>query len=135
MVVEHLPYAAKVTANYARRTGHPREDMEQLAATGLIKASRRYDTQRPGRSPNHFIAYSRPFVNGEITHYLREKGYLISVPGRWRELYARGQKLLREGTAAYEIPQRLGITADRLTEICQACAVRVVAMEVEGICW
>jgi RNA polymerase sigma factor (sigma-70 family) len=128
LVVEHLPFAAKVAANYARRTGHPREDLEQLAAIGLIKASRRYDTQRHGRSTNHFIAYARPFVNGEITHYLRDKGFLISVPGRWRELHARGKKLLREGAAAHEIPQRLGITADRWAEICQACAVRVVAM-------
>ena len=128
LVVDHLPFPAKVAANYARRTGHPREDLEQLAAIGLIKASRRYDTQRPGRSPNHFIAYARPFVNGEITHYLRDKGFLISVPGRWRELHARGQKLLREGTAAQGIPQRLGITDDRWAEICQACAVRVVAM-------
>jgi len=128
LVVEHLPFAAKVAANYARRTGHPKEDLEQLAAIGLIKASRRYDIQRPGRSPNHFIAYARPFVNGEITHYLRDKGFLISVPGRWRELHARGQKLLREGTAAHEIPQWLGVSADRWAEICEACAVRVVAM-------
>ena len=128
--MKHLPFAAKVAANYARRTGHPKEDLEQLAAIGLIKASRRYDIHRPGRSPNHFIAYARPYVNGEITHYLRDKGFLISVPGRWRELHARGQKLLREGTAAHDIPERLGITADRWAEICQACAVRVVAMAV-----
>jgi len=106
----------------------PGKTLEQLAAIGLIKASRRYDTQRPGRSPNHFIAYARPYVNGEITHYLRDKGFLISVPGRWRELHARGQKLLREGAAAHEIPQQLGITADRWAKIFQACAVRVVAM-------
>jgi DNA-directed RNA polymerase specialized sigma subunit len=128
LVVQYLPFAAKVAANYARRTGHPKEDLEQLAAIGLIKASRRYDIQRPGRSPNHFIAYARPFVNGEITHYLRDKGFLISVPGRWRELHARGQKLLREGQPRDGVVQRLGIAADRWTEICQACSVRVVAM-------
>ncbi|TGG81117.1 MAG: hypothetical protein ERJ69_05855, partial [Aphanocapsa feldmannii 288cV] len=49
LVVEHLPFAAKVAANYARRTGHPREDLEQQAAIGLIKASRRYDRFHPGR--------------------------------------------------------------------------------------
>ena len=128
LVVEHLPFAAKVAANYARRTGHPREDLEQLAAIGLIKASRRYDIYRPGRSPNHFIAYARPFVNGEITHYLRDKGFLISVPGRWRELHARGQKLLREGALTNEVPQRLGLSSDRWAEICQACEVRVVSI-------
>ncbi len=103
LVVEHLPFAAKVAANDARRTGHPREDLEQLAAIGLIKASRRYDSHHPIRSPNHFIAYARPYVNGEITHYLRDKGFLISVPGRWRELYARGQKLLRQGVSADQL--------------------------------
>jgi DNA-directed RNA polymerase specialized sigma subunit len=128
LVVEHLPFAVKVAANYARRTGHPKEDLEQLAAIGLIKASRRYDIQRPGRSPNHFIAYARPYVNGEITHYLRDKGFLISVPGRWRELHARGQKLLRQGVAADQIPERLGLSLARWVEISAACSVRVVAM-------
>ena len=104
LVVEHLTFAAKVAANYARRTGHPKEDLEQLAAIGLIKASRRYDCKRVNRSSSNFIAYARPFVNGEITHYLRDKGFLISVPGRWRELHARGQKLLRQGTPADQIP-------------------------------
>ena len=130
LVVQHLPFAARVAANYARRTGHPRDDLEQLAAIGLIKASRRYDTQRPGRSPNHFIAYARPFVNGEITHYLRDKGFAISVPGRWRELHVRGQKLLREGQPLEAVLGRLGITAERWREIVQACSVRVVAMAV-----
>lgn len=128
LVVEHLPFAAKVAANYARRTGHPKEDLEQLAAIGLIKASRRYDNRRVNRSGSNFIAYARPYVNGEITHYLRDKGFLISVPGRWRELHSRGQKLLREGTAAHEVPQWLGLSAKRWAEICEACAVRVVAM-------
>ncbi|QPN71585.1 sigma-70 family RNA polymerase sigma factor [Synechococcus sp. CBW1108] len=130
LVVEHLPFAAKVAANYARRTGHPREDLEQLAAIGLIKASRRYDMHRPGRSPNHFIAYARPYVNGEITHYLRDKGFALTVPGRWRELHARGQKLLREGQSLELMLQRLGITPERWREIVQACSVRVVAMAV-----
>ena len=128
LVVEHLPFAAKVAANYARRTGHPKEDLEQLAAIGLIKAARRYDIHRPGRSPNHFIAYARPYVNGEITHYLRDKGFLISVPGRWRELHVRGQRLLGEGQPLEVMLGRLDITLERWREIGQACNVRVVAM-------
>ena len=128
LVVEHLPFAAKVAANYARRTGHPKEDLEQLAAIGLIKASRRYDDKRINNSKSNFIAYARPFVNGEITHYLRDKGFLITVPGRWRELHVRGQKLIREGTRAEKIPELLGLTTDRWAEIVEACAVRVVAM-------
>jgi len=130
LVVEHLPFAAKVAANYARRTGHPKEDLEQLAAIGLIKASRRYDDKRINNSKSNFIAYARPFVNGEITHYLRDKGFLITVPGRWRELHVRGQKLIRAGTCAKKIPELLGITPIRWAEIVEACAVRVVAMPI-----
>jgi len=128
LVVEHLPFAAKVAANFARRTGHPKEDLEQLAAIGLIKASRRYDDKRINNSKSNFIAYARPFVNGEITHYLRDKGFLITVPGRWRELHVRGQKLIRAGISAKKIPELLGITSIRWAEIIEACAVRVVAM-------
>jgi DNA-directed RNA polymerase specialized sigma subunit len=94
----------------------------------LIKASRRYDYKRVNRSSSNFIAYARPFVNGEITHYLRDKGFLISVPGRWRELHARGQKLLRQGIPADQIPKQLGLTPERWAEIAAACSVRVVAM-------
>ena len=81
LVVKFLPFAAKVAANFARRTGHPREDLEQLAAIGLIKASRRYDDKRINNSKSNFIAYARPFVNGEISNYLRDKGFLITVQG------------------------------------------------------
>jgi DNA-directed RNA polymerase specialized sigma subunit len=70
-------------------------------------------------------------VNGEITHYLRDKGFLISVPGRWRELHARGQKLLRQGTAADQISALLGVSVERWSEISAACSVRVVSMEVD----
>ena len=63
-------------------------------------------------------------------HYLRDKGFLIKVPASWRELYARGQKLLRLGTAAAELPERLGISRDRWGEIMVACSQRVVALEV-----
>ena len=69
-------------------------------------------------------------MNGEITHYLRDKGFLISVPGRWRELHARGQKLLRGGVAPALVAQQLGLTAQRWAEISEAFSVRVVAMAV-----
>jgi hypothetical protein len=45
-------------------------------------------------------------------------------------LHARGQKLLRLGTAAAEVPERLGVSAERWREIVGACSQRVVAMEV-----
>jgi len=65
-----------------------------------------------------------------VYHYLRDKGFLIKVPASWREMHARGQKLLRLGTAAADVPGRLGVSAERWREIVVACSQRVVAMEV-----
>ncbi len=63
-------------------------------------------------------------------HYLRDKGFLIKVPASWRELHARGQKLLRLGTPPAQLPARLGIAQERWREIVLACSQRVVAFEV-----
>jgi len=55
------------------------------------------------------------------------------VPPTWRDLYASGQKLLRQGVDAAEVPRRLGIRAERWQEICEACSVRVVGLGVEEV--
>ena len=55
------------------------------------------------------------------------------MPGRWRELHVRGQKLLREGQPLEVVLGRLGITLQRWREIGQACSVRVVAMAVREV--
>ncbi len=92
---------------------------------GIIQAARRYSPER-----GSFRPYARTYANGEVYHYLRDKGFLIKVPASWRELFARGQKLIRLGTDAAEVPERLGLNAERWREIIEACSQRVVAMEV-----
>jgi hypothetical protein len=67
-----------------------------------------------------------------VYHYLRDKGFLIKVPASWRELHARGQKLLRLGPAGAEVPERLGISVERWRVIVVACSQRVVAWEAEA---
>ena len=124
LAMDHQDIAATVAANISRRTGHPREDLEQIAMLGILQAARRYSPER-----GDFRPYARTYANGEVYHYLRDKGFLIKVPASWRELHARGQKLLRLGTPAAEIPERLGISASRWGEIALACSQRVVAME------
>ncbi|MCP9877254.1 hypothetical protein KBZ17_11625 [Cyanobium sp. A2C-AMD] len=65
---QHWRGSGSTAGNYARRTGHPKEDLEQLAAIELIKASCSHDCKWVNRSSSNFIAYARPFVNSEITH-------------------------------------------------------------------
>ena len=126
LALAHGDLADRIAGNFARRTSHPFDDLRQLAMIGLLKAALRFD----GSGGRQFRPYGRTFANGEITHYLRDHGYAIKVPPTWRDFYASGQKLLRQGVEAAEVPGRLGIRAERWQEICGACSVRVVAFDI-----
>ncbi len=123
LALQHRDIAKTVAGNISRRTGHPREDLEQIAMLGILQAARRYSPER-----GSFRPYARAYANGEVYHYLRDKGFLIKVPASWRELYARGQKLLRLGATAEQLPDRLGVCSARWSEIVLACNQRVVAL-------
>ena len=127
LALQHRDIAKTVAGNISRRTGHPKEDLEQIAMLGIIQAARRYSPER-----GSFRPYARTYANGEVYHYLRDKGFLIKVPASWRELYARGQKLLRLGTAAAEVPLRLGLSSERWSVIAEACSLKVVEHIAEG---
>lgn len=122
LALEHMDLAEKIAGNFARRTVHPKEDLLQLAMIGLIKAARRYD---PSRGP--FRPYGRTYANGEITHFLRDNGFLLKVPPTWRELHARGQRLLTSGVGVEEMLERIGMSRAQWIQIVDACSVRVVA--------
>ncbi len=126
LALEHMDLAEKIAGNFARRTIHPKEDLLQLAMIGLIKAARRYD---PSRGP--FRPYGRTYANGEITHFLRDNGFLLKVPPTWRELHARGQRLLTSGVGVEEMLERIEMSRAQWIQIVDACSVRVVAFPVD----
>jgi hypothetical protein len=124
LALQHLDIAKTVAGNISRRTGHPKEDLEQIAMLGILQAARRYSPER-----GLFRPFARTYANGEVYHYLRDKGFLIKVPASWRELHARGQKLLRLGYPPSRLPQLLRVSAERWSEISLASAQRVVTWE------
>ncbi len=124
LALQHRDIAKTVAGNISRRTGHPKEDLEQIAMLGILQAARRYSPDR-----GSFRPYARTYANGEVYHYLRDKGFLIKVPASWRELYARGQKLIRLGMPAADIAEQLAVSAERWREIVEACGQRVVVLE------
>lgn len=126
LALQHMDLAEKIAGNFARRTVHPKEDLLQLAMIGLIKAARRYD---PSRGP--FRPYGRTYANGEITHFLRDNGFLLKVPPTWRELHARGQRLLTSGVGVEKMLKRIGMSRAQWIQIVDACSVRVVAFPVD----
>lgn len=121
LALMHQDIAKAVAANLSRRTGHPREDLEQIAMVGIILAARRYMPERGGFRP-----FARRYANGEVHHFLRDRGFLIKVPPSWRELHARGKKLQGAGLPSEVVAQRLGVEERRWEEIVQACSVGVV---------
>ena len=122
LALQHRDLAEKIAGNFARRTVHPKEDLLQLAMIGLIKAARRYD---PSRGP--FRPYGRTYANGEITHFLRDNGFLLKVPPTWRELHARGRRLLASGVGVGEMLERMEISREQWIRIVNACSIRMVA--------
>jgi DNA-directed RNA polymerase sigma subunit (sigma70/sigma32) len=126
LALQHRDLAEKIAGNFARRTVHPKEDLLQLAMIGLIKAARRYDSSR-----GPFRPYGRTYANGEITHFLRDNGFLLKVPPTWREIHARGQRLLTSGVGVGEMLEQIGLSREQWVQIAEACSVRVVAFPVE----
>jgi len=127
LALQHRDIARTVAGNISRRTGHPNEDLEQIAMLGILQAARRYSPERGAFRP-----FARTYANGEVFHFLRDKGFLIKVPASWREIHARGQKLLRLGTPAVDLPERLGVSNERWGDIVMACCQRVVALDGTG---
>ena len=125
LAMKHHDIADKIARNMSRRTGHPVEDLRQIAFLGIIQASRRFKPER-----GSFRAFARNYANGEVFHFLRDKGFPLKVSPRWRELHARGQKLLRHGVAPQQVPAALEITKDQWEDIVLACSQRVVALDV-----
>jgi DNA-directed RNA polymerase specialized sigma subunit len=123
LALEHRDIAKTVAGNISRRTGHPKEDLEQIAMLGILQAARRYSSER-----GSFRPYARTYANGEVYHYLRDKGFLIKVPASWREIYARGQRLLRMGLPSHQLAERLGISSGRWNELSEACGQKVVSL-------
>jgi DNA-directed RNA polymerase specialized sigma subunit len=119
LALQHRDIAATVAGNISRRTSHPKDNLEQIAMLGIIQAARRYSQKR-----GSFWPYARTYGSVEVYHYLREKGFLIKMPASWRELYARGQKLVRRGTVVDDLPAALGVAPKRWNEITAACSQR-----------
>ena len=90
---------------------------------GIILAARRYVPER-----GNFRPFARRYANGEVHHFLRDRGFLIKVPPSWRELHARGRKLQGAGVPRELVAQRLGVSQGRWEEIERACSVGVVPL-------
>jgi RNA polymerase sigma-B factor len=78
------PLADYLARRFAGR-GENVEDLQQVAAIGLLNAIDRFD---PGREVR-FSTYASATIVGELKRHFRDKGWTIRVPRRLQELATR----------------------------------------------
>src|SRR5687768_13060851 len=74
LVLRFLPLARHLARRYV--ANNEREDLEQVAALGLMKAIDRFDPSR-GIA---FGSYAVPTILGELRRYFRDRGWMVRVP-------------------------------------------------------
>ena len=84
LVQRFLPLALHLSRKYAG--AGEREDLDQVASIGLLKALDRYDPSRGVA----FSSFAVPTILGELKRYFRDLGWSVRVPRSLQEL---GQKL------------------------------------------
>ncbi len=86
LIRRNLPLAKSLARRYDRR-GQPLEDLEQVAALGLVKAVERF---RPELGCK-LATFAVPTILGEIKRYFRDTGWSARVPRATQELALRVQ--------------------------------------------
>jgi RNA polymerase sigma-B factor len=107
----NLCVARDVSKRYRGR-GIPREDLEQVAHLGLVKAVRSYD---PAKATD-LLAFAVPTIRGELRRHFRDRGWTVRLPRTIQEL----QTKVRE--AEDQLSQNLGRRPDP-TELADAIGV------------
>ncbi|MCU1356167.1 MAG: polymerase, sigma 28 subunit, Sig subfamily, partial [Acidimicrobiales bacterium] len=95
LVAAHLRLATHLARRFAHR-GVPVDDLEQVAALGLLKAVDRFEPERG----LEFSTFATPTIVGELKRHFRDKGWAVRVPRRVQELHVRLNSLVGELTHA-----------------------------------
>ena len=84
VIVMHLNLAHSEAGRYRAR-GIAVEDLRQVAALALTKATRGFDVT----AGHEFLSYAVPTIRGELRKHFRDHGWMIRPPRRVQELQAR----------------------------------------------
>jgi RNA polymerase sigma-B factor len=127
-----LPLARQVAWRY-HGGGEDLDDLNQVAAIGLIHAIDRFD---PARG-TAFSTFAIPTIAGELKRHYRDTGWAVRVPRGLQEAALRVERVAdelerelgRPPTVA-QIAERMGTTAEHVLEAREAAlAHRAVALD------
>ncbi len=121
--VEAFMPLAKSLARRYHRGEEPLEDLEQVAALGLLKAIKGYDPDRGSA----FASFAVPTIVGELRRHFRDKGWAIRVPRDLQELALAVQRKadamnteLGKPPTADQLAERLGRDVEDVLEAREA---------------
>jgi RNA polymerase sigma-B factor len=127
LIRNYLPLANSIARRFDRGQRVPLEDLQQIAAIGLLKALDRYD-------PAHGAAFSSfavPTMQGEIRRYFRDFSWTVRPP---RALQERAIRIEREreqltndlgrNPTARELAAQVGCTLEELLDASEAAHAR-----------
>ena len=125
IVERFMPLARQLARRY--RFGDDLDDLEQVAAIGLVKAIGRFDPDR-GLA---FSSFAFPTIVGELKRHLRDHGWTVRVPRSLKETSVRvdratGELAVELGRApsVAELAERVGCTVEHVLEVRQAATAR-----------
>ncbi|MET9422374.1 MULTISPECIES: SigB/SigF/SigG family RNA polymerase sigma factor [unclassified Streptomyces] len=109
-----LPMAERIAGRFRNR-GESIEDLQQVAALGLVKAVDRYDPSRGA-----FESFAVPTVVGEVKRHFRDHMWALHVPRRVQDLrnrvrFARQdlvQTVSGRAPTVAEIAERAGVSEE-----------------------
>ncbi|MER5252672.1 MULTISPECIES: SigB/SigF/SigG family RNA polymerase sigma factor [unclassified Streptomyces] len=119
LVKAWLPMAHRLAGRF-RNKGESLEDLQQVAALGLVKAVERYDPDRGA-----FEAYAVPTITGELRRHFRDHSWDVRVPRRVQDLRnkvrtARRDLMLQPGRSTEpgveDIAAQAGLTPDEVRD-------------------
>jgi RNA polymerase sigma-B factor len=127
LIRRYLPLAHSMARRFDRGRRVPLEDLQQIAAIGLLKALDRYDPANGAA----FSTFAVPTMQGEILRYFRDFTWTVRPP---RELQERAIRIERErerltnelgrNPTAHELAAEVGCTPEELLDASEAAHAR-----------
>jgi hypothetical protein len=118
LIAANLALARKYAWGWAKKSQMAYDELEAIAFVGLVKGCRKYDPS----SGYKLSTIAVPYINGEILHHFRDRGYAIKFPARWREVMPKARRLLESGVDPAAVCQEVGIDRFELEEMLNAMA-------------
>jgi len=97
LILHHRGLAHGLARKFAYK-GKPLESLVSVGTIGLIKAVDRYDP----RLGTKFVTYATHVISGEIKRYFRDKGWVLEVPRRLKDLNAAVHKTIEKLTQKHD---------------------------------